>query len=813
MRSILKGVAFFLTIYASFSLFAQSRAALRITQAIDDRETTVLRGNVHPQVQRAVDQGRMDGATQLQGVSLVFKRTPEQEAAVEKLLEEQQDPASPNFHKWLTPEQYADRFGLSQADVDKVVAWLKSEGFTVDRVARGRTQLWFSGSVTQIERVFRTEMRHYQLKGESHFAMAVEPSIPSAIAGVVLGLHNVSSFRPKARVRSHQVHDDRVKGNFTSNLSGNHFLVPDDFAVIYDVKALYTGGSDGTGQKIAIVGQSAINTSDIDAFRSAAGLPARTSANFVTTLVPSSGTSTIVTGDIGESSLDLEWAQGVARGAGEVFVYVGNNSNFTVFDSFLYAIDQNLAPIISSSYGNCEQNLPAAFITHLQTETQKANLQGQTITAASGDFGAADCEANSGLPAQGGLGVDIPGALPYVTSVGGTTFNGDNPATVTGSCAAATPYWEQSCSPTSGGSAIQYIPEITWNDTTAANVLSASGGGASLLFSKPSWQTGTGVPADGERDVPDVALAGSPNHDGYLYCVNDPGTGTLPCSSGFRDTGSNLNIAGGTSFGAPTMAGIVAILDQKTGTRQGNINPTLYALASSTPTAFHDITSGNNIVPCQVGTPDCTSGTFGYNANTGYDLVTGLGTIDAANLVNNWSAGNPTAMDFAMFGDTVGISAPGAGGTSTITVDARNGYSGMINFTCTAPTSAKIGCSVTGGPVTLNATTKSGTVTLSITTANAGLNPASRPSLWFTGSGALFAGVLILGGPNRRRRWAVAVTLLLLALVMASVGCGGSKSSGGGGGGTGTPVGNYTITVTGNDGTTSHTTSVLVSVL
>jgi len=809
VRSILKGVAFFLTVSASLPLFAQNRAALRITQAIDDRETTVLRGNVHPQLQHAVDQGRMDGATQLHGVSLVFKRTPEQDAAVDKLLEEQQDPASPNYHKWLTPEQYAERFGLSQTDLDKVVAWLKSEGFTVDRVARGRTQLWFSGSVTQIERVFRTEMRHYELKGESHFAMAVEPSIPAAIAGVVLGLHNVSSFRPKSRVQS-----TRVKANFTSNSSGIHHLVPADFATIYDVAPLYAS-ADGTGQKIAIVGQSAINTSDIDAFRSAAGLPARTAGNFATTVVPSSGTSTIVSGDIGESSLDLEWAQGVAKGASELFVYVGNNSNFTVFDAFLYSIDQNLAPIVSSSYGNCEQNLPATFITQLQTETQKANLQGQTLTAASGDFGAADCEANSGLPAHGGLGVDIPGALPYVTSVGGTTFNGDADATVTGTppntCASATPFWGNSCSATSNGSALQYIPEVAWNDTTAVNLLSASGGGASLFFSKPSWQTGTGVPADGERDVPDVALAGSPNHDGYLYCVNDPGAGVLPCSSGFRDTGGNLNIAGGTSFGAPTMAGIVAILDQKTGVRQGNINPTLYALAASATNPFHDITSGNNMVPCQVGTTDCTSGTYGYNAGTGYDLVTGLGTIDATVLVNNWSAGNPTAADFTMFGDTVGISAPGAGGTSTITVDARNGYSGTINFTCAALTSAKIGCSVTGGPITLNGTTKNGTVTLSITTANAGLNPGSRPSLWFTGSGALFAGVLILGGPNRRRRWTVAITLLLLALVMASVGCGGSKSSGGGG--TGTPVGNYTITVTGNDGTTSHTTSVLVSVL
>ncbi|HMK21639.1 MAG TPA: S53 family peptidase, partial [Terriglobales bacterium] len=598
-----------------------------------------------------------------------------------------------------------------------------------------------------------------------------------------------------------------------TNSTAQHFLVPDDFATIYDVQSLYSpGGLDGTGQTIAIIGQSQINTSDIDSFRAAgaANLPPRTAANFVERQVPNSGSAVIVSGDVGESSLDLEWAEGVAPGVKEVFVFVGNSSNFSAFDSLLYAIDNNVAPIISSSYGNCEQNLPAAFQTQLQTETQKAAMLGITVVSASGDFGAADCDSSPGLPAQGGLGVDMPGSSPYVTSIGGTTFTGDasNPGN----------FWNATNNMTHNGSVKSYIAEGTWNDTALVNALSATGGGASLLFSKPSWQTGTGVPADGERDVPDVALAASPNHDGYLLCVNDPGgngnPAVLPCTSGFGDTNGNLDVAGGTSFGAPAFAGIVAILLQKAGAPQGNLNPTLYALAASTPSAFHDITSGNNIVPCQVGTPDCTSGTYGYNAGTGYDLVTGLGTIDANVLITNWNAGNPTTADFTMFGDTVGIAAPGGSGTSTITIDARNGYSGTINFTCTAPTSAKIGCSVTGGPVILNGTTKSATITLSITTASAGLTPGSMP-LWFTGSGAVFAGVLIFGVRAQRRRWAIAATLVALALLAAAVGCGGSSSSSGGGG-TGTPAGNYTVTVTGTGtdaNATTHTTSVIVAVL
>jgi pseudomonalisin len=807
VSSFLKPAALFFTLGIALSAFSQVKVLNRITEAIDDRETAALRGTLHPLLQHATDQGRMDGGIQLESVSLTFKRTAAQEAAVEKLLAEQQDPKSANYHKWLTPEQYADHFGLSTADLDKVVSWLQSEGFTVNRVARGRTQVWFNGSVSQIETVFRTEMHRYIVDGENHFAHSTELAAPAALAEVVLGVHGLSDFRPRARAHIRKLSPEEVKANFTSNITGNHFVAPDDFATIYDVKALYTAGFDGTGVRIAVAGQSAINTSDIDAFRSASGLPARTASNFTITLVPNSGTSTVVTGDVGESSLDLEWAEGIAKGASETFVYVGNSNTTSVFDAFLYAIDNNIAPVISMSYGNCEQNLPSSFLTMLQQETQKANLQGQTISAASGDFGVADCDSSSKLPAQGGIAVDVPGALPYVTSVGGTSFSGDlnSPGT----------YWSATNNG-NNGSALQYIPESAWNDTTAVNALSASGGGASTLFSKPSWQTGAGVPSDGKRDVPDVAVAADPNHDGYLLCATDSGATTPvpPCSNGFRDSSGNLNVAGGTSFGAPTFSGIVAILNQKTGSKQGNVNPTLYALAASTASAFHDITSGSNIVPCGAGTKDCpTTGTaqYGFNAGPGYDLVTGLGSIDAAVLVNNWSSGNPTAADFDLFGSLVTIATPGGTGTSTIAVTGRNGYSGSVSFTCTAPASAFISCSVSGSPVVLNSSTSSGTVTLTINTSHAALEPAGIP-FWFTSGGGLLAGVFLIAIPSRRRRWSVVLSLVTVALIVAAVGCGGSSSSTPKGSGSGTPVGSYTVAVNATDGTASHTTNVSVAV-
>jgi len=753
----------------------------------------------------AVDRGRMDGGLRFEGVSMVFKRTAAQEADIEKLLAEQQDPSSANYHKWLTPEQYADRFGLSTADVAAVTSWLQAQGFTVNRVARARTQIWFSGPIAGIETVFRTEMHRYSVNGESHFANGTELAVPSALANVVLGFGNLDDFRPKPNVKVR-----RVKADFTSSISGGHFMAPDDFATIYDVKALYTAGFDGTGQKLVVVGQSELFLtgtpaipSDIDAFRAptAANLPARTSSNFVRTLVPGSGTATVVQGDVDESSIDLEWAEGVAKGVTEIFVYTGNNQNFGVFEALQYAIDNNLAPVISISYGACEATATTAQLQSMQQVTQQAVIQGQTISAASGDNGAAGCETASALPATGGLTVDVPSSLPYVTSVGGTAFSGDvsSPST----------YWSAT-NDANGGSAIKYIPETSWNDTAAAGVLSSGGGGASSFFSKPSWQTGTGVPSDGARDTPDIAFDASPNQDPFLLCSQGS------CVNGFRRADTTLNIAGGTSFGAPAFAGILAILNQAThSSGQGNVNPTLYSLAA-TQGVFHDITSGTNIVPCGAGSPDCPSSlTYGYSAGVGYDLVTGLGTIDANNLVTNWSSGNPTAADFSLFAETVGISAPGGQGTSTITVDGRNGFAGSVTFTCTAPASALITCSMSGSPVSLSAGTPSGSATLTVVTkATAALEPHNAP-LWLTGSGALFAGVFVFGIPARRRRWTVAFTLLVFALVAAAVGCSGSsgstttKSAG-------TPVGTYNVTVTGTvtgTTTTTHTTNVAVQVL
>ena len=607
---------------AGIAASAQADAPVRrITQAIGPGVVS-LRGNVHPLAQVRYDRGRADGEQLLRGISLYFRLSDAQQQALDQLLRQQQDSASPAYHAWLSPAGYRERFGMNLEDLSAVQSWLRAQGFSIDDIAVNANRISFSGSVAQVEAAFHTEMHRYRVNGENHLANATPPLLPSALSAVTLELRNLADFRPRARVRSLR---GRVAApRFTSSISGNHYLAPRDFATIYGAQALYSAGISGAGQKIAVVGQSAIRNSDISAFRSAAGLSSNLPASI---LVPHSGTSTVQaeSGDEAESDLDLQWSGAIAPDASLYFVYTGSDSNYGVFDALSYAVDNDTAPLISLSYGACEQDYAGSDIAAMEAILKQANSQGQTVVAASGDSGAADCDSSSAdsivSSATQGLAVDYPASSAYVTGVGGTAFNEGSGS-----------YWSAG-NDAYNASALSYIPETAWNDTSAANGLEAGGGGKSLLFTKPAWQSGSGVPADGARDVPDLALAASPGHDGYLYCSEGS------CSNGFRDSSDYLTVAGGTSFGAPSFAGVLALLAQKNGgAALGNINSRLYALAAASSGVFHDVTSGSNKVPCTIGSTDCSSGTIGYSAAAGYDLATGLGSIDSFNLADQWLA-------------------------------------------------------------------------------------------------------------------------------------------------------------------------------
>jgi len=625
-----------------FASLAFGQQPDRITEAINSNQMVELTGNTHSLARPQLDVGRLNGREEMYGVTIAFKPSAEAQQDLDLLLTQLQDRNSPNYHKFLTVAQYADRFGLSRNDINKVTAWLLSEGFTNVSVANNRLEVSFDGTVAQVERVFATEMHSYLVNGELHFANASDPSVPAALAGAALSMGHLHNFSPKPRVK--------VQPHLTSYVSGNHYLTPPDFATIYDINPLYSAGITGAGQTIAIVGQSTVSTTDLNNFRSAAGLPASTVQQKLI-----EGTGARCSGDETESDLDLEWSGGVAKDATIIFVYAGLGTGDTcssrfdnVWDALKYTVINNTAPFISTSYGACEAANGQSFALKVQGWAQEGQAQGQTITSASGDAGAADCDTTSEASATLGLAVDMPASIPEVTGAGGNEFTGDTP-TCTTPCPPGSdpPYWAAAGSNSDTvSSALEYIPEEAWNDTTENGVLSASGGGKSIYFTpKPTWQIGTGVPSDGARDVPDIALSASPDHDPYLICSEDQST--TSCAVGFRESaGGDFNAVGGTSAAAPTFTAIMALVNQYVGNTPPKglapINPTLYEMLPYTmlgisPSPFHDVTSGNNIVPCNVGTTDCTSGSFGYSAGVGYDQVTGLGSVDAFNLAVIWA--------------------------------------------------------------------------------------------------------------------------------------------------------------------------------
>jgi subtilase family serine protease len=659
-------------LFAGASALAAQAVADRVNGEIDTLRTVQLAGTANPHAQSANDIGRLAGDTKLAGITLHFALTAAQKADLDALVQAQQTPGSPYYHQWLTPATFAARYGISDNDLAKVENWLQQQGFSIEGVATSRTYLTFSGTAAQVEAAFGTQMHHYAVNGETHFANASALSIPAVLSGVVDAVRNLNDFRPKPHVRIRPASQSMVNPYFTSSQSGSHYLTPGDVATIYDINAAYSAGYTGSGQSIAVMGQSEIVVTDIEAFQSAAGLTVK---DPTLVLVPGSGTAAVSTGDESESDLDLEYSGAIAKGATIYLVYVGNNTNQNVWDSLAYAIDNRIAPILSISYGGCEAEMSQSEYASLDAYLEQGASQGQSIVASAGDSGSTGCYGESGLTTaqQEVVSVNYPASSAYVTALGGTEF----PSADTASSNST--YWN-SANASNGSSAKSYIPEQVWNDDSSTNGLSSGGGGTSVFATRPSWQKGvpgiTTAPdySLGYRLVPDISLDSSPNDAGYLYCSSDTkSTGiTGSCSNGFRDTNNQyLTVAGGTSFAAPIFAGMLAIVNQKEdSTGQGLINSTLYTLASNSSTyasAFHDITSGSNA--CTAGSTYCsTAGAAEYSATTGYDEATGLGSLDFNQLLNAW----PSSTNASLITTTTTLSAttstPASGAADSITI-------------------------------------------------------------------------------------------------------------------------------------------------
>jgi hypothetical protein len=683
---------------------AQGPAAPLITEAIDEAQVVVLHGNVHPLARPEFDQGVAPHDLPMERMLLVLQRGPEQEAALRQLLDDQQVKSSPRFHQWLTPEQFGQRFGPADSDLQAVTDWLTTQGFPVAKISAGRTVIEFSGTAGLVRRVLGAEIHRFRVNGEDHWANASDPHIPAALAPVVAGFASLNNFPRKPLYKklgafSRSKATGEVRPLFTyppgcGAYCDQYFAVgPTDFATIYNVAPLWTAGTDGTGQAIAVVGETNINPQDVADFRAMFGLSPNT-PNIIL-----NGPDPGITGDETEADLDVEWSGAVAKGATIDLVVSETTETTAGIDlSALYIVDNNLAPVMSESYAGCEAQLGAGGNVFHSTLWEQAAAEGITVVIAAGDSGSAGCDSASvgETAAQYGLAVNGLASTPFNVAVGGTDFN---------DISSLSTYWNQTNSSPYQNSARSYIPEMPWDDGCASPGsltgctppldysifsdgfdLAAGGGGPSGCinpsgafpnitcsggYSKPSWQGGTGVPFDGVRDVPDLSLFSGNgfNASFYVICQMDANN-TEEGASTSCDLNSpylDFQAVGGTSASAQVFAGIMALVNQAHG-RQGNANYVLYPLAaqggntcasnaaavSTTSCIFYDITIGTNSVICQGGSPNCSnsntaSGQYGimvsgspasaaYPAGSGYDLATGLGSVNVANLVKNWTS-------------------------------------------------------------------------------------------------------------------------------------------------------------------------------
>ena len=673
----------------------------QITQAPNNNDRVAIPGNVSPYAIAANDQGRVNDSTALDHMQLQLKRPADREQALQTLMQQQLTKGSPNYHQWLTNVQLGEQYGPSQIDVDTVASWLKSQGFTVNKVYQNGMTIDFSGNAGQVRQAFATEIHHLNVKGESHIGNMSEPQIPAAFAGVVEGVVSLNDFRPHVNYKQH------VDYTFTESGSTYQAVTPADLAKIYNLNPLFSAGVNGAGETIALIEDTNVySTADITTFRSTFGLPTATFSQ----VHPESCTNPgDVVGADGEAELDVEYSGAAAPGATLELVSCKDSS--TTFGGLIAMedlLEAGSAPTIwSVSYGLCEAENGATQNAAYSSTYQSAAAEGISVFVSSGDEGAASCDADE-ANATHGIGVSGFASTPYNVAVGGTDF-GDTYAGTNST------YWSSTNSSTYE-SALSYINEIPWNDSCAGSLLatkngysntygtsgfcnsttgkeyylttgSGSGGpsgcatgkastsgvvgGTCAGWAKPSWQSGlVGNPADGVRDIPDVSLFAANGVWGhyYVYCYSNSSTagkndGSEPCTG----APSGWSGAGGTSFASPIMAGIQALVDQHNGftTGAGNPDPVYYSLAnteygasgSSTCNSsngnavgssciFYDITQGDMDVNC-TGTHSCykPSGTYGvlststsaydkaYGTNTGWDFATGIGSVNAYNLV------------------------------------------------------------------------------------------------------------------------------------------------------------------------------------
>jgi subtilase family serine protease len=710
-----------------------------ISQAVNEANLVTLFNNTRPEATAANDLGQVPDSFAMNHMLLQLQRTPQEEALLRSFIDQLHDRTSPNFHKWLTPAQFAAQFGVAQADVNVVTSWLTSHGFTVNGAQASGLVIDFSGTAAQVRQAFHTEIHNLNVDGAQHFANMSDPQIPAALAPAVAGVISLHNFFPKPQLKPKATAHPQY--TYTNSNGTFHALVPGDIATIYNLAPLFTAGLTGKGQTIMVLEDTYLySTGDWTVFRKTFGLTRPYPSGTLTQVSPTGAVTCINPGfqgvstdpgygDDGEAIIDVEWATAGAPNASIVLAACTDTTAFgglIALENVLNGPAASLPSVVSISYGEAEATNGAAANRAYNNAYQQAVAEGVSIFVSSGDEGAAS--ADNGSVSTHGISVSGFTSTPYNVSVGGTDFgytaDSVNPAT----------YWS-STNTSTYNSALSYIQEIPWNDSCAGglfanflntigltptpspldicnnslvtstsgplnftlNAVGGSGGpsgcatgvastrsvvsGSCAGYAKPAFQNGIfGNPADGVRDIPDVSLFASNGFwDAYyVTCWSNPDT---VVGGGFTCNGAPNTWAGfgGTSVSSPIMAAIQALVNQKTGSRWGNPNTTYYSLAnaeygvgggsaaacnSTTVTKignsciFYDVTEGDNDVVCKgsgVGSNtlrNCyrpsaapavgvlsTSNTAdqpAYSTNAGWDFATGIGSVNAFNLVMNW---------------------------------------------------------------------------------------------------------------------------------------------------------------------------------
>jgi len=784
---------------------ASARAQVLITRSVDESKLVTLAGNTRPEAQAKYDRGIVADDMAIDHMLLQLQRSPQQELELQQLIEQLTDKSSPNFHRWLTANEYGERFGVSEQDRDTIKRWLQAHGFRVNVDYTNGILIDFSGTAGQVREAFRTEIHRLDVKGALHFANMSDPRIPAALAPAVVGVVSLHDLRP------HKMYKPRV--NYSAG-GGLYLVAPGDLATIYNLNPLFSGGISGQAQTIVVVEDTDVyTTADWTQFRSTFGLSPYTGGSFTAVNpAPPSGTNNCsdpgANGDDGEAILDAEYASAAAPSATIELASCSDTATFGGLIAIQNLLNQSATPpaIMSMSYGECEAENGSTSNAAFSAAFQQAVSEGVSVFVSSGDQAAAGCDPD-GSSASHGVGVSGWASTPYNVAVGGTDY-GDSYAGTTSS------YWSSTNS-SSYESALSYINEIPWNDSCASVLLAefngygetygsagfcnsviadiygywstvgGSGGpsgcatGAPTTFGvvggkcagwpKPAWQALVGNPSDGVRDLPDVSLFAANGIWGhyYPYCWSDVDNGGTPCT-GAPDTWSG---AGGTSFSSPIMAGIQALVNQKAGGPQGNPNPTYYSLAAQEYGAsgdsacnsslgnavgasciFYDVTQGDIDVNC-TGTHDCyrPSGTYGalstsssayqlaFGTQTGWDFATGIGTVNATNLVNNWTPNfslstNPSSVTIAQGGNEA----------STITITGGTGFTGNVALSALGlPTGVTAGFianpATTTSTLTLSASASAttGTATVTILGVSGTLTNSTTLSVTVTGAPAV----------------------------------------------------------------------------